>query len=120
MDYFQAIPGKRLPESQNLTKSIVVTDWQPACHENNGAAIYVGRRPRPCIILCFNVHNTPEYFNSHVSIGQLLQHISKSIMWFVPIKVKMLTKTYNKEVQLPCTGFITHNDGTYKASVGRN
>ena len=35
---------------------------------------------RPCTILCFNVHITVEYLNRNVSIGQLLQHIPKSIV----------------------------------------
>ena len=45
-------------------------------HENNGAAIYVGKsRDRAA-----NVHTTVEYLNRNVSIGQLPQHISKSIV----------------------------------------
>ena len=36
--------------------------------------------PRPCTILCFNVDATVEYLNRNVFIGQLLQHISKSIV----------------------------------------
>ena len=36
--------------------------------------------PRPCTILCFNVHTTVEYLTSDVSVGQLLQHISRSIV----------------------------------------
>ena len=54
--------------------------------------------PRPCTILCFNVHATVEYLNKNVSIVQLLQHISKSIVACARSRPKMLTKTYNKEV----------------------
>ena len=42
------------------------------CHENNGAAIYVGRAATLHNPLCFNVHTTVEYLNKNVSIGQLL------------------------------------------------
>ena len=35
--------------------------------------------PRPCTILYFNIHTTVEYLNMNVSVGQLLQHISKSV-----------------------------------------
>ena len=54
--------------------------------------------PRPCIILCFNVHTTVEYLNKNVSIGQLLQHIPNSIVVGAGSKPKTETKTYNKEV----------------------
>ena len=54
--------------------------------------------PRPCTILCFNVLTRVEYLNRNVSIGQLLQHISKSIVVCVLSRPKMLTKTYKKEV----------------------
>ena len=49
------------------------------CRENNGASIYAGRVAavhNPC----FNVHTTVEYLNRNIPIGQLLQHISKSIV----------------------------------------
>ena len=71
------------------------------CHDNNGAAIYMLEGLRPCTFLCFNIHNAVAYFNRNVSIGQLLQHISKSIVVCARSGPKMLTKTYNKE------GFIT-------------
>ena len=54
--------------------------------------------PRPCTILCFNVHTTVENLNRNASIGQLLRHISKSIVVFARLRPKKLTKTYNKEV----------------------
>ena len=54
--------------------------------------------PRPCTILYFNVHAMAEYLNRKVSVGQLLQHISKFIVVFARSMPKMLTKTYNKEV----------------------
>ena len=54
--------------------------------------------PRRCTILCFNVHTTVEYLISNVSIGQLLQHIYKSIVVCVHSRPKMLAKTYNKRV----------------------
>ena len=53
---------------------------------------------RPCTILCFNVHTTFEYLNKNVSIGQLLQHISKSIVVCAGSRPKRQSKTYNKEV----------------------
>ena len=71
------------------------------CHENNGAAnnLFMLEGPRPCTILCFNIHTTVEYLNRNVSqIGQLLQHISKSIVVCKQSRPKMLTETYNKEV----------------------
>ena len=64
------------------------------CHENNGA-----EGPRQCIILCLNVYTTVEYFNTNVSIGQFLQHISKSIVVCALSRPKLLTKTYNKEIR---------------------
>ena len=36
--------------------------------------------PRPCTILCFNGHTTVEYLNKKVAVGQLLLHISNSIV----------------------------------------
>ena len=51
---------------------------------------------RPCTILCFNVHTTVEHLNRNVSIGQLLQHISKSNVVSARSRPKMLTKTYNR------------------------
>ena len=65
------------------------------CHENNGAAIYVGTGT----LLCFNIHTTVEYLNRSVSIGQLLQHVSKSILVCAGSRPKQLTKTYNKEAR---------------------
>ena len=54
--------------------------------------------PRPCTILCFNVHITAEYLNKNVSIGQLLQHIGNSIVVCEGSMPKRQAKTYNKEV----------------------
>ena len=54
--------------------------------------------PRPCSILCFNVHTTVEYLNRNVSIGQLLQHIPNSIVVCAGSRPKRQTKTYNKDV----------------------
>ena len=68
------------------------------CHENNGDTIYVGTGPRQCTIFCLNVHTTVEYLNTNVSIGQLLQDISKSIVICARSRPKMSTKTYNKEI----------------------
>ena len=43
-------------------------------------------------LVCFNVHTTAEYLNKNFSIGQLLQHISKSIVVCVwPAGTKMLS-----------------------------
>ena len=64
------------------------------CHENNGAAIYVGRA------VAVHVHTTVEYLNRNVSISQLLQHISKSIVVCAWSRQKILTKTYNHCVLL--------------------
>ena len=52
------------------------------CHENNGAAIYVGR-PRPCTIICFNVYTTVEYLNRNVSIGLCCPNTFENLLWFV-------------------------------------
>ena len=54
--------------------------------------------PRQCTILCLNVQTTVEYLNTNVSIGQLLQHISKSIVVCALSSRKMATKTNNKEI----------------------
>ena len=56
--------------------------------------------PRPCTILCFNVYTTVENLNRNVSIGQLLQHISKSIVVCARSGLKLPTQTYNKFVRL--------------------
>ena len=42
------------------------------CHENNGAAIYVGRAATLHKPFSFNVHTTVEYLNKNVLIGQFL------------------------------------------------
>ena len=56
------------------------------CHENNGAANYVGRAA-----------TGHEYLNRNVSIGQLLQHISQNLLWFLHRQGQTrITKTYNK------------------------
>ena len=47
---------------------------------------------------CLNVQTTVEYFNTNVSTGQLLQHISKSGVLCALSRPKMLIKTYNKEI----------------------
>ena len=54
--------------------------------------------PRPCTILCFNVHTPAEYINGNISFGQLLQQITKSIVACARSRPKMLTKTENKDV----------------------
>ena len=66
------------------------------CHENNGAAIMF-EGPRQWTILCLNVHTTVEYFNTNVSFGQLLQHISKSIVVCALSRPNMLPN-HNKEI----------------------
>ena len=68
-----------------------------SCHETMVLQFMLGRT-RSCTILCFNVHTTAEYLNRNVSIGQLFQHISKSIVVCARSRPKMLTKTYSKEV----------------------
>ena len=55
---------------------------------------------RPCTILCFDVYTTVEYLNRNVSVGQLFQHISKSIVVCARSRPKMLRKTYKKFVRL--------------------
>ena len=62
--------------------------------------------PRPCdpqSRLCFNVHTAAGYVNRNVSIGQLLQYISKSIAVCTQSMSKILTKTCKKEI---LSGFI--------------
>ena len=54
--------------------------------------------PRPCTILCFNVHTKVEYLNRNVSIGQLLELISKSIVVCAWSRPKMLTKHTTKKL----------------------
>ena len=44
------------------------------CHENNSAAVYVGRTATMDSPFFYNVHTTVEYLNRNVFIGQLLQH----------------------------------------------
>ena len=67
------------------------------CHENNGAAIYVGRTATLHNPL-FLVHTTIECLNKSISIGQLLQHIPNSIVVCAGSRPKRQTKIYNKEV----------------------
>ena len=52
--------------------------------------------PRTCTILCFNIPTTVVYLNKNVSIGQLLQPISKSIAVCARSRPKVLTKTSYK------------------------
>ena len=58
--------------------------------------------PRPCTILCFNVHTTGEHLNRNASIGQLLRHKSFQNVFYTVVcaqsRPKTLTKIYNKEV----------------------
>ena len=58
--------------------------------------------PRPCIILCFNIHTTAEYFNRNASLGQLLRHISKFVVVCARSRPKMLTKTYTAVTKEVC------------------
>ena len=48
---------------------------------------------RPCSTLCFNFHTTVENFNRNVSIGQLLQQISKYILVCGRSRPKIQTET---------------------------
>ena len=50
--------------------------------------------PRPCTILCFNVHPTVEYRISNVVIGQLLQRISRFIVVCARSKAKNARKNF--------------------------
>ena len=50
------------------------------CHENSGAAIYVGRASTVHNPLFLGIHTTVEYLNRNVSIGQLLELDSNSIV----------------------------------------
>ena len=68
------------------------------CHENNGAAIYVGRAATLHNPLFYRFHHSVEYLNKNVSIGQLLKHIPNSIVVCAGSRPKRQTKTYNKEV----------------------
>ena len=56
-------------------------------HDNNDAAIYVARAAAVHNSL-FYVQTTVEYLNRNVSIGQLFQHISKSIVVFARSRPK--------------------------------
>ena len=70
------------------------------CHETM-VLQFMLEGPRSCTILCFNVHTTIEYLklkSRNVSIGQLIQHISNSIVVCAGSRPKILTKTYNKGV----------------------
>ena len=62
-------------------------------HEKNGAAIYVGRAATAHSFFFFFITFTllDEYLNRDVSIGQLLQHISKYIVVCARSRPKMLT-----------------------------
>ena len=50
--------------------------------------------PRSCTILCFNVDTAVEYLNRNVSIGQLFQHISISIVVCTRSAKKHITKKF--------------------------
>ena len=65
--------------------------------------------PRPCTILWLNVHTTAECLDRNVSIGQLLQHISKYIVACAQSRPKLLTKIYNKEVCQASEPFLFNN-----------
>ena len=62
------------------------------------ALLFMLEGPRPCTILCFNVHTTVEYLSKYASIGQLLQYIPNSVVVCAGSRPKRQTKTYNKEV----------------------
>ena len=60
--------------------------------------------PRPCTILCFNVHTTVEYLNRNVFVGKLLQHIFKTYCGLFTVKVQ----NANKDIkQRSLSGFTT-------------
>ena len=67
-----------------------------ACHENNDAAIYVGSGRDRAQSFVSTVHITAELnilLNRNVSVVQLFQHISKSIVVCARSRPKMLIKT---------------------------
>ena len=73
-------------------------DWLGNLAMKTMVLLFMLEGPRPCTVLCFNVHITVEYLNKNVSIGRLLQHIPNSIVVCAGSRPKGLTKTYNKEV----------------------
>ena len=63
------------------------------CHDNDGAAIYVGRAAPRCTFLCFNVHTTVEYLNGNVSIDQYYcSNKFQNLLGVVPLKAKNFNK----------------------------
>ena len=60
---------------------------------------FILEEPLPCTSF-FNVHTAVEYFNNNISIGQLLQHISKSILICKRSRPKPLRKTLQEVFRL--------------------
>ena len=69
-----------------------------SCHDDNGTAIYVGRGATVHNPLFKRSHYTVEYLNMNVSIGQLIQHISKSIAVCARSRPNMLTKNLTSPI----------------------
>ena len=65
---------------QGQPKHSYLSDWLGNLAMKTMVLQFMLERPRPCTILCLNVHTTVEYLNTNVSIGQLLQHIPNSIV----------------------------------------
>ena len=63
-----------------------------ACHENNWAAINVGR-PAPCTILCFDVHPTVECLNRNVFYWSVAPTHFKIYCGLLSVKAKNANKT---------------------------
>ena len=61
------------------------------CHENSGAAVYVGRAST-LHNLCFNVHTTVKYLNRNVSIWSVAPTHFKIYCGLCTVKAKNANK----------------------------
>lgn len=71
---------------------------KPCKADNKGAVIqFLSERPLPSTVFCFNAINDTVYLNRSISIGQLIQHISKSIVAYARSRPRTLTKASKKK-----------------------
>ena len=71
---------------------------KPCKADDKGAVIqFLSERPLPSTVFCFNAINDTVYLNRSISIGQLIQHISKSIVAYARSMPRMLTKASKKK-----------------------
>ena len=90
---------------------------KPCKADNKGAAIQdLSERPLPSTVFCFNAVDDTVCLNRTVSIGQLIQHISKSIVAYARSRPKTLTIASKKKkfIRLHIHCFLLIN---YKSSV---